>query len=204
MDTSRTSMIRFSLSANEGGNEAPKKLYCCRQLLRITECMNTSVLDCAVTFTCDRNVCVYGIQVNNFLRIEQSELIGSGRCPHKFPRSRRSVKPPFLIRSCCTRTCWTLTGAGWPTPTSPAGWCSGPWSRFPSTGRSISSATRYPVARRCERLAKYLCFFRCIKSEWSWIKSGVILLAHIQVSPLVMESFLLLAKDRAAILSEMV
>ncbi|EFA04408.1 BTB/POZ domain-containing protein 6 isoform X1 [Tribolium castaneum] len=70
MDTSRTSMIKFSLSANEGGNESPKKLYCCRQLLRITECMNTSVLDCAVTFTCDRNVCVYGIQVPTQIPVE--------------------------------------------------------------------------------------------------------------------------------------
>ncbi|XP_018574174.1 BTB/POZ domain-containing protein 6 isoform X1 [Anoplophora glabripennis] len=63
MDTSRTSMIKFSASVSEGGNDHSKKLYCSRQLLRITECMNTSVLDCAVTFTCDKNVCVYGIQV---------------------------------------------------------------------------------------------------------------------------------------------
>lgn len=63
MDTSRTSMIKFSASSSDGGNENSKKLYCSRQLLRITECMNTSVLDCAVTFTCDKNVCVYGIQV---------------------------------------------------------------------------------------------------------------------------------------------
>lgn len=65
MDTSRTSMIKFSTSMPEGGNEHSKKLYCCRQLLCITECMNTSVLDCAVTFSCDKNVCVYGIQVRN-------------------------------------------------------------------------------------------------------------------------------------------
>ncbi|KAJ8953868.1 hypothetical protein NQ314_007195 [Rhamnusium bicolor] len=63
MDTSRTSMIKFSPSGYEGGNEVTKKMYCSRQLLHITECMNTSVLDCAVTFTCDKNVCVYGIQV---------------------------------------------------------------------------------------------------------------------------------------------
>lgn len=66
MDTSRTSMIKFSTSTSEGGHEHSRKLYCCRQVLRNTECMNTSVLDCAVTFTCDKNVCVYGIQVGVF------------------------------------------------------------------------------------------------------------------------------------------
>lgn len=81
MDTSRTSMIKFySLPAvstlNEGGNDTFKKLYCTRQLLRITECMNASVLDCAVTFTCDKNVCVYGIQVRlqNKLKKKRSSL----------------------------------------------------------------------------------------------------------------------------------
>lgn len=64
MDTSRTSMIKFCSNAGEGGTDASKKLYCVRQLLHITECMNNSVLDCAVTFTCDKNVCVYGIQVS--------------------------------------------------------------------------------------------------------------------------------------------
>lgn len=63
MDTSRTSMIKFSSLAAEGNNDSPKRMICNRTLLRTTECMNTSVLDCAVTFTCDKNVCVYGIQV---------------------------------------------------------------------------------------------------------------------------------------------
>ncbi|KAK9743575.1 BTB And C-terminal Kelch [Popillia japonica] len=68
MDTSRTSMITFynqpgSSSSGEGTNEASRKFRCTRKVLRLTECMNTSVLDCAVTFTCDKNVCVYGIQV---------------------------------------------------------------------------------------------------------------------------------------------
>lgn len=68
MDTSRTSMIKFysqpgGSQSSEGGSDTFKKLYCTRQMLRITECMNTSVLDCAVTFTCDKNVCLYGIQV---------------------------------------------------------------------------------------------------------------------------------------------
>lgn len=80
-------MIQFALPANECGNGAPKKLHCARQLLRITECMNTSVLDCAVTFTCDRNVCVYGIEVKkivtvlNLLNCEQN----SPRYPPRYP-----------------------------------------------------------------------------------------------------------------------
>lgn len=68
MDTSRTSMITFynqpgGSSGGEGTNESARKFRCTRKVLRLTECMNTSVLDCAVTFTCDKNVCVYGIQV---------------------------------------------------------------------------------------------------------------------------------------------
>lgn len=68
MDTSRTSLIKFynqpgSSVSTDGGNDSLKRMYCTRQPLRLTECMNASVLDCAVTFTCDKNVCVYGIQV---------------------------------------------------------------------------------------------------------------------------------------------
>jgi len=70
MDTSRTSMIKFynqsgnmAAFAEDGGTEVSKKLYCTRVPLRLTDCMNTSVLDCAVTFTCDKNVCVFGVQV---------------------------------------------------------------------------------------------------------------------------------------------
>lgn len=63
MDTSRTSMIKYNSPSLEGGGEPAKRLYCTRQLLRITECMNTSVLDCALTFSCDKNICITGIQV---------------------------------------------------------------------------------------------------------------------------------------------
>lgn len=77
MDTSRTSMIKFynqpsSSSSNEGGNDSFKKLYCTRQCYCITECMNASVLDCAVTFTCDKNVCVYGIQIPSQVVMENT------------------------------------------------------------------------------------------------------------------------------------
>ncbi|KAG5878610.1 hypothetical protein JTB14_013036 [Gonioctena quinquepunctata] len=74
MDTSRTSMIKFSSSNSESGSDFFKKMYCSRQLLRITECMNTSVLDCAVTFTCDKNVCVYGIQVPAQIPLDEERM----------------------------------------------------------------------------------------------------------------------------------
>ncbi|XP_060517199.1 BTB/POZ domain-containing protein 1-like [Cylas formicarius] len=71
MDTSRTSMIKFNTSNIESNNETPKKMICNRLLLGTTECMNTSVLDCALTFTCDKNVCVYGIQVPAQVPLEE-------------------------------------------------------------------------------------------------------------------------------------
>lgn len=39
------------------------KLYCIRHLIQQTNIFNQSVLDCAVTFTVDKNICVYGIQI---------------------------------------------------------------------------------------------------------------------------------------------
>nr|AEE61716.1 unknown [Dendroctonus ponderosae] len=63
MDTSRTSMIQFASLIAETFKDSTKKMICNRMLLRTTDCMNTSVLDCAVTFSCDKNVCVYGVKV---------------------------------------------------------------------------------------------------------------------------------------------
>ncbi|KAF5300321.1 hypothetical protein FQA39_LY11178 [Lamprigera yunnana] len=87
MDTSRTSMIKFytqeetmpSFIEEAAGIEISKKLYCTRVPLRLTECMNTSVLDCAVTFTCDKNVCVFGIQVP-----AQNSMDGDERKLHSY------------------------------------------------------------------------------------------------------------------------
>ncbi|XP_050309730.1 BTB/POZ domain-containing protein 6-B-like [Anthonomus grandis grandis] len=53
-------MVRAQGSHN---SDPSKILTCNRILLRTSECMNTNVLDCAVTFVCDKNICVYGIQV---------------------------------------------------------------------------------------------------------------------------------------------
>ncbi|KAM3962697.1 uncharacterized protein ACR2FA_003081 [Aphomia sociella] len=39
------------------------KLYCTRTIIQHTDCFNTSVLDCSVTFMVDRNICLLGVQV---------------------------------------------------------------------------------------------------------------------------------------------
>jgi PHR domain len=40
-----------------------QKFYCVRIIRQQTECLNTSVLDCSLTFTVDRSICVTGVQV---------------------------------------------------------------------------------------------------------------------------------------------
>ncbi|XP_023721744.1 BTB/POZ domain-containing protein 6-B isoform X2 [Cryptotermes secundus] len=39
------------------------KFYCVRNILPQPHCLNTSILDCSVTFTVDRNICVHGVQI---------------------------------------------------------------------------------------------------------------------------------------------
>lgn len=42
--------------------EGPK-YYCLRSIVQQTDCLNTNVLDCSVTFSVDKNICVVGVQV---------------------------------------------------------------------------------------------------------------------------------------------
>ncbi|XP_029167527.1 BTB/POZ domain-containing protein 1-like [Nylanderia fulva] len=42
--------------------EGPK-YYCLRTIVQQTDCLNTNVLDCSVTFSVDKNICVVGVQV---------------------------------------------------------------------------------------------------------------------------------------------
>jgi len=42
------------------------KLYCVRKILPQAHCLNTSILDCSVTFTVDRNISVHGVQVSAY------------------------------------------------------------------------------------------------------------------------------------------
>lgn len=39
------------------------KIYCQRPIIQHTDCLNTSVLDCSVTFMVDKNICLLGVQV---------------------------------------------------------------------------------------------------------------------------------------------
>lgn len=40
------------------------KIYCQRAIIQHTDCLNTSVLDCSVTFMVDKNICLLGVQVS--------------------------------------------------------------------------------------------------------------------------------------------
>lgn len=40
-----------------------RKYYCVREVLHRSHCNNVTILDCYVSFTVDKNVCVLGIQV---------------------------------------------------------------------------------------------------------------------------------------------
>ncbi|XP_017769718.1 PREDICTED: BTB/POZ domain-containing protein 6-B-like isoform X2 [Nicrophorus vespilloides] len=62
----------LSLTNNQSMYES-NKLYCTRQLIRVTECLNESVLDCVLTFTCDKNVCVLGIQVPSQIMLDMDD-----------------------------------------------------------------------------------------------------------------------------------
>lgn len=51
-----------SLIPNAPTSES-RKFYCIRDLIQQTNIFNQSVLDCSVTFTVDKNICIYGIQI---------------------------------------------------------------------------------------------------------------------------------------------
>lgn len=40
------------------------KIYCQRPIIQHTDCLNTSALDCSVTFMVDKNICLLGVQVS--------------------------------------------------------------------------------------------------------------------------------------------
>ncbi|XP_049871184.1 uncharacterized protein LOC126370386 [Pectinophora gossypiella] len=58
------SLVFPSALAGEGcrAGEAAR-LYCRRGVVQQTDCLNTSVLDCSVTFMVDKNICLLGVQV---------------------------------------------------------------------------------------------------------------------------------------------
>lgn len=53
-----------SVSMDEGNDTVEtRKHYCVRTIRQQTDCLNTSVLDCSVTFIVDRSICITGVQV---------------------------------------------------------------------------------------------------------------------------------------------
>ncbi|XP_059061818.1 uncharacterized protein LOC131854700 [Achroia grisella] len=54
------------------------KLYCTRAIIQHTDCYNTSVLDCCVTFMVDRSICLLGVQVPTQAPSVESSLPLSG------------------------------------------------------------------------------------------------------------------------------
>lgn len=59
-----TSSSESQLSASGDTVREGHKYYCIRSVTPQTPCLNTSILDCCLSFTVDRNICVLGIQVN--------------------------------------------------------------------------------------------------------------------------------------------
>lgn len=51
-------------TAQASSSYVDMKLYCVRKILPQAHCLNTSILDCSVTFTVDRNISVHGVQVS--------------------------------------------------------------------------------------------------------------------------------------------
>ncbi|XP_058442808.1 uncharacterized protein LOC131425173 [Malaya genurostris] len=54
-----------------------RKYYCRRIMRQQTECLNTSVLDCSLTFIVDRSVCITGIEVPT--QVQGSTIVGNDR-----------------------------------------------------------------------------------------------------------------------------
>lgn len=51
------------LGAAEQGDHVSRRYYCFRFIRTQTDCLNTSILDCSLTFSVDRSICITGCQV---------------------------------------------------------------------------------------------------------------------------------------------
>ncbi|XP_015189187.1 PREDICTED: BTB/POZ domain-containing protein 6-like [Polistes dominula] len=57
-----------------GGIREGPKYYCLRAIAHPTDCLNSNVLDCSVTFSVDKNICIMGVQVPTQIAIATSNL----------------------------------------------------------------------------------------------------------------------------------
>ena len=51
------------LHSLQGAVDTGTKYWCKRAMMQEPHCLNTSILDCSVTFTVDRDVYIHGIEV---------------------------------------------------------------------------------------------------------------------------------------------
>ena len=58
-----------SINSNAVFDRDGVKYYCTRDVITEMDCVNTSVLDCSVTFTVDKNICVLGVQVPTQMQV---------------------------------------------------------------------------------------------------------------------------------------
>lgn len=62
-DNGNSSGSNASVAVVEGGIQKEPKYYCLTSVFRGVDCLNTDVLDCFLTFSVDKNICVFGVQV---------------------------------------------------------------------------------------------------------------------------------------------
>lgn len=77
-DNSSTSSTIRSVaqsSSMEGTSRDPQKYYCLRTMGQQTDCLNSGVLDCSVTFSVDKNICVIGVQVPTQVQYEVIKIL---------------------------------------------------------------------------------------------------------------------------------
>ena len=55
--------IYYSKLSGPADVDCTVRFWCHRAMMQEPHCLNTSILDCSVTFTVDRDICIHGIEV---------------------------------------------------------------------------------------------------------------------------------------------
>ena len=56
-------VIYYSKFSGPADVDCTVRFWCHRAMMQEPHCLNTSILDCSVTFTVDRDICIHGIEV---------------------------------------------------------------------------------------------------------------------------------------------
>lgn len=86
--------------AAEGFNMVSRRFYCHRFVRTQTDCLNTSILDCALTFSVDRSICITGCQV-------PTQVLGGMNIPQDFPERYSELLYAHLLDSLGSRLTYT-------------------------------------------------------------------------------------------------